>query len=73
MSGWNSPLFDGLPVTIVMAEAEGEAQREKLARTQAVFASDHPVTVVRERDKAEKVIPGVVAATKDPLLLMGAA
>ncbi|QDH33683.1 hypothetical protein [Porphyrobacter sp. YT40] len=46
LSGWNSPLFDGLPVTIVMAEAEGEAQREKLARTQAVFASDHPATFI---------------------------
>ncbi len=24
----NSPLFDGLPVTIVMAEAEGDAKRD---------------------------------------------
>lgn len=68
----NSPLFDGLPVTIVMAEAEGEAQREKLARAEAAFALDHPVTVVMERDKAEKVIPGVVAKTEHSLLLMGA-
>ena len=68
----NSPLFDGLPVTIVMAEADSEAQREKLAKAEAAFASDHPVTVVMERDKAEKVIPGVVAATEDSLLVMGA-
>ena len=68
----NSPLFDGLPVTIVMAEADGEAQREMLTRAEAGFASDHPVTVVMERDKAEKVIPGVVAATEHSLLLMGA-
>lgn len=68
----NSPLFDGLPVTIVMAEADSEAQREKLARAEAAFASDHPVRVVIERGRAEKVIPGVVAAIEQSLLLMGA-
>lgn len=68
----NSPLFDGLPIIIVMAEANDKAQREKLTRAEAAFASDHPVSVVMERDRAEKVIPGVVAATQHSLLLMGA-
>ena len=68
----NSPLFDGLPVTIVMAEAEGETKRGQLEKAEAAFASDHPVTSVVERGKAEKVIPGVVASTDNPLLLMGA-
>ncbi|WP_324263028.1 universal stress protein [Altererythrobacter sp. H2] len=72
----NSPLFSGLPVTIVMAEAEGEAKREakraQLARAEAAFAADHPVTVLLERGKADQVIPAVVAATEDALLLMGA-
>ena len=68
----NSPLFAGLPVTIVMAEAEGEAKRAQLARTEEMFASNHEVAAVMERGKAEQVIPSVVAATERPLLLMGA-
>ena len=68
----NSPLFDGLPVTIVMAEAEGEAKRAQLARAEAAFASGHPVTAIMDRGKAEQVIPAVVASTEHALLLMGA-
>lgn len=68
----NSPLFDGLPVTIVMAEAEGDARCAQLATAEAAFASDHPVTAIMERGKAEQVIPGVVASTEHALLLMGA-
>lgn len=68
----NSPLFDGLPVTIVMAEAEGDARRAQLATAEAAFATDHPVTAIMERGKAEQVIPGVVASTEHALLLMGA-
>lgn len=68
----NSPLFDGLPVTIVMAEAEGETKRAQLARAEAVFASDHRVTSVMERGKAEQVIPGIVSSSEQALLLMGA-
>lgn len=68
----NSPLFDGLAVTIVMAEAEGEATRAQLAKAEMAFASDHSVTTVMERGKAEKVIPQVVASTAGALLLIGA-
>ena len=68
----NSPLFDGLPVTIVMAEAEGETKRQQLTNAVAVFASDHLVTVVMERGKAEEAIPRIVAETDHSLLLMGA-
>ena len=68
----NSPLFDGLPVTVVMAEAEGEAKRAQLARAEAAFASGHPVTAIMDRGKAEQVIPAVVASTEHALLLMGA-
>ncbi len=68
----NSPLFAGLPVTIVMAEAEGPAKRALLTEAEAVFASDHPVTSVLEPRKAEVVIPEVVASVDNPLLLMGA-
>src|SRR3546814_15998241 len=55
-----------------MAEAEGDAKRGQLAKAEAVFASDHPVTAVMERGKAEQVIPSVVASTDHALLLMGA-
>ena len=68
----NSPLFAGLPVTIVMAEASGDAERAKLARAETAFAPEHSVTAILERGKAEQVIPGVVAATEGALLLMGA-
>ncbi|OBX18621.1 universal stress protein UspA [Erythrobacter sp. QSSC1-22B] len=68
----NSPLFEGLPVTIVMAEASSETDRARLARAEAGFAPEHSVTAIMERGKAEQVIPGVVAATEDALLLMGA-
>lgn len=68
----NSPLFAGLPVTIVMAEAQGYAKRAVLAEAEAVFAPDHPVTTVMDRSKAEQIIPRIVASVDNPLLLMGA-
>lgn len=68
----NSPLFAGLPVTIVMAEADGDAKQAQLAHAEAAFAPEHPVTTVMERGKAEEVIPQVVAQTENALLLMGA-
>lgn len=68
----NSPLFDGLPITIVMAEGEGDAKRDQLAKAEAAFSSGHQVVTVLDRGKAEQVIPQVVAATDHALLLMGA-
>ncbi|WP_296717003.1 universal stress protein [Erythrobacter sp.] len=68
----NSPLFDGLPVTIVMAEASGETKRAALAEAEAVFAPGHPVSSVVDAGKAEKVIPQVMGSVSNPLLLMGA-
>ena len=68
----SSPLFAGLPVTIVMAEASGEAKVAELKGAEAVFAPDHPVTTVFDPGKAEKAIPRVIASADNPLLLMGA-
>jgi nucleotide-binding universal stress UspA family protein len=68
----NSPVFAGLPVTIVLAEASGEAKVAALKDAEAVFAPEHPVTSVFDPGKAEKVIPRVVASAENPLLLMGA-
>jgi nucleotide-binding universal stress UspA family protein len=68
----NSPLFHGLPVTIVMAEASGEAKRTALTEAEAVFAPGHPVKSVMDSARAEKVIPQIVASVQNPWLLMGA-
>ncbi|MGY6550287.1 MAG: universal stress protein [Erythrobacter sp.] len=68
----NSPLFAGLAVTIVMAEAQGAAKQALLAEAEAAFAPDHPVTGVLDARKPEVVIAEVVAARENPLLLMGA-
>lgn len=68
----NSPLFAGLPVTIVMAEAEGAAKRAQLAEAVAVFSPGHRVTSLFDPRKAEVVIPEAIASVENPLLLMGA-
>lgn len=68
----HSPLFAGLPVTIVMAESEGAAKRALLDEAEAEFASDHQVTTLLDGGRAEQVIPQVVAATPNAVLLMGA-
>lgn len=68
----HSPLFAGLPVTIVMAEAEGTAKTAQLTEAEAEFAGHHQVTSLLDPGKAEKVIPQLVADTPGALLLMGA-
>jgi len=68
----HSPLFAGLPVTIVMAESEGAAKRSLLDDAEAEFASDHQVTTLMDAGRAEQVIPQVVASTPNAMLLMGA-
>lgn len=68
----NSPLFDGLPVTIVMAEASGSSKQAALAEAEAMFAPGHSVNSMMDPGKAEKVIPQVVSSVENPLLLMGA-
>jgi nucleotide-binding universal stress UspA family protein len=68
----NSPLFEGLPITIVMAEAKGEAKTSQLTDAEAVFHAGHAVSSVLDPNKAEDVIPAVVASKPNPLLLMGA-
>ena len=68
----NSPLFDGMPVTIVMAEASGTAKESALTEAEEVLAPGHPVRSVMDSGKAEKVIQQVIASVENPLLLMGA-
>lgn len=68
----NSPLFDGLAVTIVMAEGGGAEKLAQLERAAQAFGPGHPVATRLENGKAEQVIPEIVAAMENPLLLMGA-
>ncbi|EMD81608.1 Universal stress protein family 4 [Pacificimonas flava] len=66
----NSPLFAGLPVTIVIADAD--AKREQLDRAVERIAPGRQVDAVLEAGKAEEVIPNLVSARESALLLMGA-
>lgn len=68
----NSPLFAGLPVTIVMADAPGDAKRSQLDRAVETVAPGHQVDAIMEPGRAEQVIPDVVSAIEGALLLMGA-
>ncbi len=68
----NSPLFHGIPVTIVMAEASGSTKEAALTEAEAVFASGRSIRSVMDPGKAEKVIQQVIASVEKPLLLMGA-
>ena len=70
----NSPLFAGLPVTIVIADADADAdaKREQLDRAVERIAPGRQVDAVLEAGKAEEVIPNLVSARESALLLMGA-
>lgn len=68
----DSPLFAGLPVTIVMADAAADAKRDRLDRAVERIAPGRQVDAVLEAGKAEEVIPNLVSARESALLLMGA-
>lgn len=68
----NSMLFAGLPVTIVMAEAQGSEKRAQLNRAVGQLGPGRQVDAVIEPGRAEQVIPRVVSADEGVLLLMGA-
>ena len=68
----NSPLFAGLPVTIVTAEAGNDSERGKLEVAAASIADGRPVETRLERGKAEQAIPEIVAGIEGALLMMGA-
>jgi nucleotide-binding universal stress UspA family protein len=68
----NSPLFAGLPVTMVMAETASDSERRKLENAAASIADGRPVATRLERGKAEQIIPEIVAGIEGALLMMGA-
>lgn len=71
-----SDLFNGLSLHLVMAGAEDDANREKLAAAAAMIsearkAADAPVTYL-ENARAEKVIGSYMEDRTDAFLVMGA-
>lgn len=67
-----SPLFDGLPVNIVMADTDNDAHRRALDSAAANLGSERDVRTTLERGKPETVIADVVAQTPGAMLVMGA-
>ncbi len=67
----NSPLFEGLPINIVMADSEDETKRGQLAAA-ASQLDGREVTTTLKRAKAEPLIAEIVAATPGAMLVMGA-
>jgi nucleotide-binding universal stress UspA family protein len=67
----NSSIFAGLPVHIVMAEAEDEAHRRALDAA-AGQLRDREVKTTLRRGKAEALIADIVEQTPGAMLVMGA-
>ena len=68
----NSPLFDGMPAHIVMAEADDPARRKALDAAAETLRGSRTVRATLERGKPEEVIAAIVAQTQGTLLMMGA-
>ena len=68
----NSPLFNGLPVHIVMADGGGGAHRTALDGAAEQLRASHAVRTTVRAGKPEAVIGDVVAQTPGALLVMGA-
>lgn len=68
----NSPLFVGLPVHVVMADAENDAHHRSLRDAQDRMEESRMVRATLQRGKPEEVIGEIVAQTSGALLVMGA-
>jgi len=68
----NSPLFTGLPVTLVMADTQNDTHRRALREAEARLEGSRPVQATLERGKPEEVIAHMVAQTAGAMLMMGA-
>jgi len=67
-----SPLFAGMPVNVVMADADNEAHRRALSDAALRLGDEREVTTTLEPGKPEAVIAGVVEQTPGAMLMMGA-
>ena len=67
-----SPTYAGLPIHIVMADADTEAHRRALDEAAERLRHGREVTTTLERGKPEAVIAAIVDRTPDTVLVMGA-
>lgn len=67
-----SPLFAGIPVNVVMADADNEAHRRALSDAVLRLGDEREVTTTLEPGKPEAVIAKVVEQTPGAMLMMGA-
>ncbi len=68
----NSPLFDGLPVHIVMADSDDEAHRRALDGAVTQLQVGHDVSSTLQKGKPEQIICDIVFQTPGAMLVMGA-
>lgn len=68
----NSPLFEEMPVHIVMAGAQSDERRRQVDAAAAQLADGHKVSTVLQAGKAEEIIADIVAQTPGAMLVMGA-
>lgn len=67
-----SPLFAGMPVSVVMADTDNEAHRRALSDAVLRLGEGREVTAMLESGKAEAVIAKAVEQTPGAMLVMGA-
>jgi len=68
----NSPLFDGLPVHIVMADTDNAAHRKALQGAADQLRGSREVRETLQSGKPETVIADIVTQTPGAMLMMGA-
>lgn len=68
----NSPLFAGLPVHVVLAGADSEANRRSLQSASDRLAATREVSSALQSGRAEDVIVSAVAQRSGTMLVMGA-
>lgn len=67
-----STLFTGMPINIVMADTDNEAQRRALNKAASILSDERAVTTTLEPGKPESVIAKVVEQSPGAMLVMGA-
>lgn len=67
-----SPIFEDLPVHVVMADTESAAHREALELAATRLRGGRPVEMTLQKGRPEAVISAVVDRTPNAMLVMGA-
>lgn len=67
-----SPIFEDLPVHVVMADTESAAHREALELAATRLRGGRPVEMTLQKGRPEAVISAIVERTPNSMLVMGA-